>query len=75
MSQKDDESNADPDESTMNINAVVNALAAVKDEKDESITDLHSSDQCLSHMKEHLKKNLPRPKSGEFRALFEGNTP
>ncbi|XP_031620295.1 potassium voltage-gated channel subfamily H member 7-like isoform X2 [Contarinia nasturtii] len=74
MSQKDDEI-SNPDESA--INAVVNALAAVeaKDEKDESITDLRSSEQCLTHMKEHLKKNLPRPKSGEFRALFEGNTP
>ncbi|XP_055315817.1 putative uncharacterized protein DDB_G0282133 isoform X4 [Sitodiplosis mosellana] len=74
MSQKDDEI-SNPDESA--LNAVVNALAAVesKEEKDESITDLRTSEQCLTHMKEHLKRNLPRPKSGEFRALFEGNTP
>lgn len=44
-------------------------------DRDESITDLRTSEQCLTHMKEHLKRNLPRPKSGEFRALFEGNTP
>lgn len=29
----------------------------------------------LTELNQNLRMSLPRPKSGEFRALFEGNSP
>jgi hypothetical protein len=35
----------------------------------------HHSEMSLNELNQHLRLSLPRPKSGEFRALFEGNSP
>lgn len=34
-----------------------------------------NSDMSLTELNQNLRMSLPRPKSGEFRALFEGNSP
>lgn len=71
-----DESNLNTETNT--ISAVVNALAAeaehannMNDEMDKR----NASEISLNDLNESLKKSLPRPKSGDFRALFEGNSP
>lgn len=33
------------------------------------------SDMSLTELNQSLRMSLPRPKSGEFRKLFEGNSP
>lgn len=33
------------------------------------------SDMNLAELNQSLRMSLPRPKSGEFRKLFEGNSP
>lgn len=35
----------------------------------------NDSQQLQAELHETLRRGLPRPRSGEFRALFEGNTP
>ncbi|XP_055374642.1 potassium voltage-gated channel subfamily H member 7 isoform X3 [Condylostylus longicornis] len=78
MTQKDEELN---NSESHTITAVVNALAAeaeeckichFRDDNDDKETydESHESDTVQT-----IKKGLPRPKSGEFRALFEGSTP
>ncbi|KAJ6649745.1 Potassium/sodium hyperpolarization-activated cyclic nucleotide-gated channel 4, partial [Pseudolycoriella hygida] len=75
MSQKD-EHISEPESNT--INSVVNALAieASKEPIEESDScDIKTTQSNHNEPKSHLHRILPRPKSGEFRALFEGGTP
>ncbi|XP_063702887.1 uncharacterized protein LOC134832701 [Culicoides brevitarsis] len=80
MQQKDD---ADGNADSNTISAVVNALAAEAEQvnnisfssdESESLKKINS-DMSLNEMTQSLRMSLPRPKSGEFRALFEGNSP
>ncbi|XP_055921622.1 potassium voltage-gated channel subfamily H member 7 isoform X3 [Eupeodes corollae] len=77
MTQKDEQSN-NPESNT--ITAVVNALAAEADDCKDDDNDLkenllHGSQSSIIEPVQTIRKGLPRPRSGEFRALFEGNTP
>lgn len=36
---------------------------------------LHGSMSSITEPIQTIREGLPRPRSGEFRALFEGNTP
>lgn len=36
---------------------------------------LHGSESSIAEPVQTIREGLPRPRSGEFRALFEGNTP
>jgi len=36
---------------------------------------LHGSESSITEPVQTIREGLPRPRSGEFRALFEGNTP
>ncbi|XP_037031741.1 potassium/sodium hyperpolarization-activated cyclic nucleotide-gated channel 2 isoform X9 [Bradysia coprophila] len=75
MSQKD-EHISEPESNT--INSVVNALAieASKEPIEESDScDIKTTQSNHNEPKGHIHRILPRPKSGEFRALFEGGTP
>ncbi|XP_023295696.2 uncharacterized protein LOC111678541 isoform X2 [Lucilia cuprina] len=77
--QQKDEQLSNPESNT--ITAVVNALAAEAEEcKDDSEIDpkenlLHGSMSSIAEPIQTIREGLPRPRSGEFRALFEGNTP
>ncbi|KAL9918989.1 hyperpolarization activated cyclic nucleotide gated potassium channel Ih isoform 3-T3 [Glossina fuscipes fuscipes] len=77
--QQKDEQISNPESNT--ITAVVNALAAEADDcKDDSDLDnkenlLHGSQSSITEPIQTIREGLPRPRSGEFRALFEGNTP
>ncbi|XP_005177124.1 potassium/sodium hyperpolarization-activated cyclic nucleotide-gated channel 2 isoform X6 [Musca domestica] len=77
MQQKDEQlSNPESNQ----ITAVVNALAAEADDcKDDDIDAkenlLHGSMSSITEPIQTIREGLPRPRSGEFRALFEGNTP
>ncbi|XP_055543036.1 potassium/sodium hyperpolarization-activated cyclic nucleotide-gated channel 2-like [Wyeomyia smithii] len=66
---------------TNQISAVVNALAVEAENNLNNLSDesgslkkVHS-DLSLTELNQSLRMSLPRPKSGEFRALFEGNSP
>ncbi|CRK90702.1 CLUMA_CG004395, isoform B [Clunio marinus] len=79
MAQKDE---ADGNHDTNTISAVVNALAAEAENHNNSYSDDDSespkkihSDMSLTELNQSLRMSLPRPKSGEFRKLFEGNSP
>ncbi|EDW02078.1 GH21795 [Drosophila grimshawi] len=75
MQQKDEQlSNPESNQ----ITAVVNALAAEAEECKDDDMDLkenllHGSGSSIAE--QTIREGLPRPRSGEFRALFEGNTP
>ncbi|XP_011192999.1 uncharacterized protein LOC105218854 isoform X3 [Zeugodacus cucurbitae] len=76
--QQKDEQISNPESNT--ITAVVNALAAEADDcKDDDIDIkenlLHGSESSFTGPVQTIREGLPRPRSGEFRALFEGNTP
>ncbi|XP_075169314.1 hyperpolarization activated cyclic nucleotide gated potassium channel Ih isoform X3 [Haematobia irritans] len=77
MQQKDEQiSNPESNQ----ITAVVNALAAEADDcKDDDMDAkenlLHGSMSSITEPIQTIREGLPRPRSGEFRALFEGNTP
>ncbi|XP_053967140.1 uncharacterized protein LOC128868733 isoform X1 [Anastrepha ludens] len=76
--QQKDEQISNPESNT--ITAVVNALAAEADDcKDDDIdlkeNLLHGSEGSFMGPVQTIREGLPRPRSGEFRALFEGNTP
>ncbi|XP_037904898.1 uncharacterized protein LOC119647771 isoform X4 [Hermetia illucens] len=77
MAQKDEQL-SNPESNT--ITAVVNALAAEADDckdDDDDVKDnsLEGSQNSIVDASQTIRKGLPRPKSGEFRALFEGSTP
>ncbi|EDW32853.1 GL10128 [Drosophila persimilis] len=76
--QQKDEQLSNPESNT--ITAVVNALAAEADECKDDDMDLkenllHGSESSIAEPVQTIREGLPRPRSGEFRALFEGNTP
>ncbi|XP_068147647.1 uncharacterized protein Ih isoform X3 [Drosophila tropicalis] len=76
--QQKDEQLSNPESNT--ITAVVNALAAEADDCKDDDMDLkenllHGSESSIAEPVQTIREGLPRPKSGEFRALFEGNTP
>ncbi|XP_067629788.1 uncharacterized protein Ih isoform X3 [Eurosta solidaginis] len=77
--QQKDEQISNPESNT--ITAVVNALAAEADDCKEDDEDdikenlLHGSESSFMVPVQTIREGLPRPRSGEFRALFEGNTP
>ncbi|XP_041563652.1 uncharacterized protein LOC108149735 isoform X7 [Drosophila elegans] len=77
MHQKDEQL-SNPESNT--ITAVVNALAAEADDCKDDDMDLkenllHGSESSIAEPVQTIREGLPRPRSGEFRALFEGNTP
>lgn len=49
-------------------------LHSYSDDDSDSPKKNHS-DMSLSELNQSLRMSLPRPKSGEFRKLFEGNSP
>lgn len=49
-------------------------LFSYSDDDSESPKKIHS-DMNLAELNQSLRMSLPRPKSGEFRKLFEGNSP
>uniref|UniRef100_A0A182J6P2 Ion transport domain-containing protein n=1 Tax=Anopheles atroparvus TaxID=41427 RepID=A0A182J6P2_ANOAO len=75
MAQKEESESGNTE--TNQISAVVNALAAEADNVD-NLSDGNgsmrkgASQSSLNELNQSLKMSLPRPKSGEFRALFEG---
>ncbi|XP_040160979.1 uncharacterized protein LOC120898761 isoform X1 [Anopheles arabiensis] len=75
MAQKEESESGNTE--TNQISAVVNALAAEADNVD-NLSDGNgsmkkgTSQSSLNELNQSLKMSLPRPKSGEFRALFEG---
>uniref|UniRef100_A0A182TPG7 Ion transport domain-containing protein n=1 Tax=Anopheles melas TaxID=34690 RepID=A0A182TPG7_9DIPT len=75
MAQKEESESGNTE--TNQISAVVNALAAEADNVD-NLSDGNgsmkkgTSQSSLNELNRSLKMSLPRPKSGEFRALFEG---
>ncbi|KAH8369694.1 hypothetical protein KR093_000622 [Drosophila rubida] len=76
--QQKDEQLSNPESNT--ITAVVNALAAEADDCKDDDMDLkenllHGSESSIAEPVQTIREGLPRPRSGEFRALFEGNTP
>ncbi|XP_017466925.1 PREDICTED: potassium/sodium hyperpolarization-activated cyclic nucleotide-gated channel 2 isoform X6 [Rhagoletis zephyria] len=76
--QQKDEQISNPESNT--ITAVVNALAAEADDCKDDDMDikenlLHGSESSFMGPVQTIREGLPRPRSGEFRALFEGNTP
>ncbi|XP_032591297.1 uncharacterized protein LOC6559716 isoform X3 [Drosophila grimshawi] len=77
MQQKDEQlSNPESNQ----ITAVVNALAAEAEECKDDYSDMDLKENLLhgsgsSIAEQTIREGLPRPRSGEFRALFEGNTP
>ncbi|XP_030388334.1 uncharacterized protein LOC115634622 isoform X3 [Scaptodrosophila lebanonensis] len=76
--QQKDEQLSNPESNT--ITAVVNALAAEADDCKDDDMDLkenllHGSESSITEPVQTIREGLPRPRSGEFRALFEGNTP
>ncbi|XP_050068206.1 uncharacterized protein LOC126556768 isoform X1 [Anopheles maculipalpis] len=78
MAQKEESESGNTE--TNQISAVVNALAAEADNVD-NLSDGNgsmkkgTSQSSLNELNQSLKMSLPRPKSGEFRALFEGCSP
>jgi hypothetical protein len=45
------------------------------DDEDSENGKKNHSDMSLNELNKSLRMSLPRPKSGEFRKLFEGNSP
>ncbi|XP_049536629.1 uncharacterized protein LOC125951695 isoform X3 [Anopheles darlingi] len=78
MAQKEESESGNTE--TNQISAVVNALSAEADNVD-NLSDGNgsmkkgTSQSSLNELGQTLKMSLPRPKSGEFRALFEGCSP
>ncbi|XP_055642930.1 uncharacterized protein LOC129779470 isoform X4 [Toxorhynchites rutilus septentrionalis] len=79
MSHKEESESANAE--TNQISAVVNALAVEAENNLNNLSDesgslkkVHS-DLSLAELNQSLRMSLPRPKSGEFRALFEGSSP
>ncbi|XP_055590992.1 potassium/sodium hyperpolarization-activated cyclic nucleotide-gated channel 2-like [Uranotaenia lowii] len=79
MAHKEESESANAE--TNQISAVVNALAVEAENNLNNLSDesgslkkVHS-DLSLTELNQSLRMSLPRPKSGEFRALFEGSSP
>ncbi|XP_038110583.1 potassium voltage-gated channel subfamily H member 7 isoform X2 [Culex quinquefasciatus] len=79
MSHKEESESANAE--TNQISAVVNALAVEAENNLNNLSDesgslkkVHS-ELSLTELNQSLRMSLPRPKSGEFRALFEGGSP
>ncbi|XP_021700037.1 uncharacterized protein LOC5569977 isoform X4 [Aedes aegypti] len=77
MAHKEESESANAE--TNQISAVVNALAVEAENNLNNLSDesgslkkVHS-DLSLTELNQSLRMSLPRPKSGEFRALFEGS--
>jgi len=53
----------------------VNTFAICFSDMDLKENLLHGSESSIAEPVQTIREGLPRPRSGEFRALFEGNTP